>query len=120
MPVEKDKAITPDKKNVLIGQVELEIENLNKAIREGGLSSGVLETVKTNREMLQGILNKLFEKRGVVTPQETNSALNSIENAKKSRLQSDFKRNLKRIAIFGSLALALYVGYKVYTKSKNG
>jgi hypothetical protein len=120
MPVEKDKALTPEKKNLLVGQIELEIENINKAIREGGLDTGVLEAVKANKIKLQNVLNRLFEKRGVITPQETNNALNAIEDAKKSRLQSDLKRNLKRIAVFGSLALALYVGYKVYTKSKNG
>ena len=35
MALEKDMALTPEKKQLLVGQVELEIENINKAIREG-------------------------------------------------------------------------------------
>lgn len=119
MPIEKDKAITPEKKQLLVGQVELEIENINKAIRDGGLPSGVLEAVKANKLALQGVLNKLFEKRGVITPSETNSTIEAIENSKTARLQSDFKRNIKRIGVFVGLLVVLGIGYSLYMKSKN-
>jgi len=119
MTIEKDKALTPDKKQILIGQVELEIENINKAIRQGGLPSGVLEAVKANRDSLQGVLNRLFEKKGVITPQETNKTIFSLDKSKNDRLQIDFQRNMKRVAIFVGLLLALVIGYTLYTKSKN-
>lgn len=116
--IEKNTAVTPDKKKLLIGQVELEIENLNKALREGGLPAGVFESVKSNRDTLQKVLNQLFEKRGVIPPKQTNETLDAIEKAKASRMQQDLKRNLKRIAIYAALGVALWVGYKLYTKSK--
>jgi hypothetical protein len=119
MPVEKDKAITPDKKQDLIDQVQKQIDDLNKAITQGGLGSGVLEAVKMNRDRLQKILNKLFEKRGVITPKETNSTIQAIENAKSAQLQTDFKKNMKRIGVFLGIAIALGVGYHFYMKSKN-
>jgi hypothetical protein len=64
------------------------------------------------------VLNKLFEKRGVVTPNQTNETLDAVEKAKAARLQKDLKRNLKRITIYAALGVALWVGYKLYTKSK--
>ncbi len=118
MAIEKNTALTPEKKSILIGQVELEIENLNKALRDGGLPFGVLEAVKSNRDSLQNMLNRLFEKKGVVTPQETSSTLNALEKSKADRLQSDMKRNVQRILIFGTVLVVLWVGYKMYTKSK--
>jgi len=119
MALEKDMALTPEKKQLLVGQVELEIENINKAIRDGGLTSGVLEAVKSNRDSLQKVLNKLFEKKGVITPQETNSTLFAIDKSKNERLQTDFKRNMKRVLLFGGLLLALGVGYTLFMRSKN-
>ncbi len=119
MAIHKDMALTPEKKKFLIGEVELEIENLNKAVREGGLPSGVLEAVKANRDSLQNILNKLFQKKGIVTPQETSSTISAIEKSKADRMQRDLKRNLNRILVFGGVLLVLWAGYKLYTKSKS-
>jgi hypothetical protein len=119
MPVEKDKALTPEKKDLLIGQVQLEIENINNSIRSGGLGSGVLEVVKTNRDSLQGVLNKLFEKKGVITPEETNKTIEAIDKSKKARLEKDFNQGIKRALIIFSLILVAGVGYSYYIKSKN-
>jgi len=61
----------------------------------------------------------LFEKKGVITPQETNSTLFAIDKSKNQRLQTDYKRNMKRVLLFGGLLLALGVGYTLFMRSKN-
>lgn len=118
MPLEKDAILTPEKKNILIGEVQLEIENINKTIQSGQASSELLKIVRANKDSLQGVLNKLFEKRGVITPQETNATLSAIESSKKDRLQSDFKRGMKRIVILASALLVIGIGYTYFIKSK--
>lgn len=120
MPLEKDMILTPEKKNILIGEVQLEIDNINKAIRSGQVSSGVLEVVRANRDSLQGVLNKLFAKKGVITPQETSSALDAIDASKRARLQQDFQKGLKKVVVLVTVLLALGVGYSLYKKSKQG
>ncbi len=119
MAVEKDRALTPEKKNLLIGQVQLEIENINKAMRSGGLGSGVFEVVKTNRDSLQGVLNKLFEKKGVITPEETNKTIEAIDKSKKDRLEKEFNQGMKKALIFFGLIVAVGIGYTYYIKSRN-
>lgn len=120
MPLEKDMILTPEKKNILIGEVQLEIDNINKAIRSGQVSSGVLEVVRANRDSLQGVLNKLFAKKGVITPQETSSALDAIDASKRARLQQDFQKGLKKVVVLVTVLLVLGVGYSLYKKSKQG
>ena len=118
MPVEKDKALTPEKKNLLIGQVQLEIDNINNALKSGGLGSGVMQVVKSNRDSLQGLLNKLFDKKGVITPEETTKTLDAIDKSKRDRLEKDFKVGIKKALIFFGVILVLGVGYSYYIKSR--
>jgi hypothetical protein len=118
MPLEKDAILTPEKRNILIGEVELEIENINKSIQSGQLSSDVLALVRANKDSLQGVLNKLFQKKGVVTPQETNSTIEAIDASKRARLQQDFKKGLKKVVLLASVLIVLGIGYTYFIKSK--
>jgi DNA-binding FrmR family transcriptional regulator len=118
MPLEKDAILTPEKKNILIGEVQLEIDNINKSIQSGQLSSDVVALIRANKDSLQGVLNKLFEKRGVITPQETNATLDAIDASKRARLQQDFKKGLKNVVILASVLIVLGIGYTYFIKSK--
>jgi hypothetical protein len=55
----------------------------------------------------------------VITPQETNSTLFALDKSKNERLQTDFNRNIKRVAVFAALLVALGVGYTLFMRSKN-
>lgn len=112
MPVEKDKALTPEKKQELAKDIQLEIDEINKAIQQGGVTGAVLESVRQNRERLQGIVNKILTKRGVVTPQETNEALDAVEKSKRERLAGGYSLTLRKVAI--GVAVLIAAGWVYY------
>ena len=112
MPVQKDMALTPEKKQELAKDLQAEIDAINAAIKSGGLAGGVLEGVRQNRDRLQGVINRILTKRGVVTPEETNAALDGIEKSKRQRLQGGYSLTLRKAAI--ALAVVVAAGWAYY------
>lgn len=117
MPVEKGQILTPDKKQKLIDEVTAEIKLLDETTRSSNFGKAILDSARRNKEVLQGVLNKLFDKKGVITPQETDDVLSSIENSKKQRLQSDYNKGLKKATLY--LVGFLAVGAAIYFFTKN-
>lgn len=117
MPIEKGQILTPDKKQKLIDEVTAEIKLLDETTRASNFGKAVMDSARRNKEVLQGVLNKLFDKKGVITPQETDDVLSSIENSKKQRLQSDYTKGVKRATLY--LVGFLAVGAAIYFFTKN-
>ncbi len=114
MPIEKDMALTPEKKKELAKEVQLEINAINEAIRTGGATGAVLETVRQNRDKLQSLVNKILSKKGVVTPQETTDALDAIDKSKRERLAGGYSLTLRKVAIAATvLIVAAWAFYYV-------
>jgi hypothetical protein len=103
---------TPAKKGELISQVEGEIKLLDQTISGGNLGEVSMQLLRDNRQKLQDILNGLFGKKGVVTPAETDSVLDSISDAKRARLQKDYAKTMRNAVIyligFGLVAAGIY------------
>lgn len=118
MPIEKGQIFTPDKKGALVQEVENEIVKLDEALRKKSLGASALNLVRENRNKLQALLTLLFEKKGVVTPQETDDVLEALENAKRSRLETQFYLGMKVSTIYLIVALGLGVGLYVYYKKR--
>ena len=117
MPIEKGQIFTPEKKGALIQEVEKEIVKLDETLRQKKLSASALQLVRESRNKLQTLLTLLFEKKGVVTPQETDDILDAIGTAKRSRLESQYYIGLKRSTIY--LIAFLGIGACVYFYMKN-
>ena len=103
----KGQVITPEKKAVLIDQIKAEINNVSSQIKEGKYGDAVVKVLDQNQKSLQKLLNNLLMKKGVVTPSETDDALNLINTAKKNRLQEDYVMGIKKstIVLFSLIAL---------------
>jgi len=103
----KGQVVTPEKKAVLIDQIKAEIDNVSSQIKEGKYGDAVVKVLDQNQKSLQKLLNNLLMKKGVVTPSETDYALNLINTAKKNRLQEDYVMGIKKstIVLFSLIAL---------------
>lgn len=112
MPITQDMALTPDKKNELARELQLEIDAINQAIKNGGVAGGLLESARQNREKLQALVNKILSKKGVVTPQETNEALDAVEASKRKRLAGGYSLTLRKVAI--AAAVIIVAGWAYY------
>jgi hypothetical protein len=115
----KGQVVTPEKKAVLIDQIKAEIDNVSSQIKEGKYGDAVVKVLDQNQKALQKLLNNLLMKKGVVTPSETDDALNLINKAKKSRLQDEYYMGIKKstIILFSLIALG---GAFYFYKYKRG
>lgn len=120
MEIQKGTIFTPDKKKLLIDEVQTELNKLNDTIRlKKGITGTAAQTLTDISEKLKNFLNILFNKKGVVTPQETDEILSLIDDSKRSRLQSDYYFGMKRATFYLILIGALSVGAYFYTKKVN-
>lgn len=118
MPIEKGQIFTPEKKGALIQEVENEIVKLDESLRKKALGSSALGLVKQNRDKLQTLLTLLFEKKGVVTPQETDDILEAIGNSKRSRLETQYYMGMKKSTAYLLFAVAVGAGIYFYMKKR--
>jgi hypothetical protein len=119
MAIVEGQILTPEKKSLLVDEINQELNSVNQALKSGGNKLANTSLVQTSKSVLQSILNDLFSKKGVITPDETNKALEAINQSKKARLQSDFYGSIKNstIVIIGFIGVAIGIYY--YTKNKS-
>jgi 5-methylcytosine-specific restriction endonuclease McrBC regulatory subunit McrC len=111
--------ILPTEKNKIIQAVTTELSNLRKEIRNGNLKGAALEMANKYETNLQEMLNKFLAKKGVITPQEKNDALDSIDESKKLRLKKDFKLGVSRTTTFIVASIVIIGGIWWWSKRKN-
>lgn len=117
--IEKGMFFTPDKKKMLTDEVQSELTKLTEAIRiKKGLGGEALVSLQEIKKKLQGILDMLNNKKGVITPQETDDILNSIDESKRSRLESQFYFGLKKTTFYLVIFAAIGVGAYIYLKKQ--
>lgn len=112
MAIERGQYFTPDKRALLINEVKSEISQVDGQLKSNSIAGIVSEDTQTTRIKLQQILNGLFDKKGVVTPKETDNILDILDNSKRNRLQKDFYKGIKKSTIvlltFGAIAVGVY------------
>jgi hypothetical protein len=118
MPIEKGQIFTPEKKGALVQEVQNEVSKLDEALRKKSFGATALQIIKENRDKLLTILNLLSDKKGVVTPQETDDILDAIGNAKRSRLETQYYLGIKTSTIYLILFLGLGAGVYFYMKKR--
>lgn len=110
---------TPDKKRYLTEEIEKELSILDKEISNSSDESYKAE-IKLIKDELSAKLSKLYNKIGVVTPQETDDILALLAKSKKSRLRKGFLLGINRSTLYLVGFLALGVGVYLYYKKKQG
>ena len=118
MAIVEGQILTPEKKSLLVDEINQELNSANQALKKGTTKIANTTLIETSKKALQSILNDLFSKKGVITPDETNKALEAINQSKKARLQSDFYGSIKKSTIIVIGAIAVIVGIYFYTKNK--
>lgn len=120
MAIEKGQYFTPDKKQSLINEVKSELTLVDNELRNNSLSQDTGDIMRDVRGKLQEVLNGLFDKKGVVTPQETDKILDILDDSKRNRLQKSFYKGMKTSTIvvvgFAVIAIGIYYYMKKTTK----
>jgi hypothetical protein len=116
MAVERGSIFTPDKKKYLILEIERELSSLRSAIPEK--SGKLAETLQKIEADLKKQLSDLYDKKGVVTPQETDNILDLISSSKRSRLEAGYVFGLRRSTVYLLGFLAIGIGAYVYYKKR--
>jgi hypothetical protein len=116
--IKENQVVLPNEKNKLIEALQKELEQLKRDIDEKKISGAALEFAIRYREALQKMINKFLDKKGVITPNETNEALSTLDESKKLRLGKDFKLGISR-GTFNIIALIILgAGIFYYIKKR--
>lgn len=116
MELARGSIFTPDKKQTLIVEVERELTSLRSAIPQK--SGNLAESLKKIEADLKKQLSNLYDKKGVVTPQETDNILDLISSSKRSRLEAGYVFGLRRSTVYLLAFLAVGIGAYVYYKKR--
>jgi vacuolar-type H+-ATPase subunit E/Vma4 len=118
--IKKGQILTPEKKDILVNQIQSELSEVADAISSGQYGQAAMDLLRKNTSKLQDVLNNLLSKKGVVTPNETDSTLDILNTSKKERLQGDYVGGIKMGTIYlvgGLLAIVgVYFLVKKYGK----
>jgi hypothetical protein len=120
MEIKGNEALTPNKQQYLIQQINGELNTASQSINEGDFSAVSLGVINKAKSDLQSLLNKFLEKKGVITPSETADAVEKINALKRARLEKDYVLGIKKgtwfiIGVVG-LSVGIYLYYKKISK----
>jgi len=107
----RDSALLPNDKNKLSDLINEQLVALNKALIENRGNEVAINTITTLQEGLNNLLKKIFEKKGVITPDETNEVIDYVENSKKMILEGNFNNaqaNLGFLKIVGIIIIVIF------------
>lgn len=108
--------VLPNEKNKLIEALKQELILLRQKKREGKIGEGLIESANRQEKVLQDMITKFFEKRGVITPQESASAFLEIDNSKKIRLQEKFAEAKRKLIAGAAVIVLIAVGWHIWKK----
>jgi hypothetical protein len=116
MAIMRGSSYTPDKKNLLIEEIRDELSKIDMLLRKDGFVKSIIVDLQKVKFDLVSKLESLIQKKGVVTPQETDAILDSITIAKKTRLYNDSGNKFN--ASLTTFVLVVLVGYAIFHISK--
>jgi hypothetical protein len=118
---ERNSVLLPNDKNKLSDLINEQLIALNKAMRENDGNIEITNSIAVLQEGLKDLLKRIFEKKGVITPDETNEILDKVEETKRKIMQNNYDDSLKTLAVIkvvGIIVIAIIVVKLL--KLKNG
>jgi hypothetical protein len=119
MEISPNQALTPNKKQALIDEIQSELVMSTQMATDPNQGIVPISILEKARKDLQDLLNKFLEKKGIITPSETADALDKINAAKKARLQKEYILGIKKGTFFLIGVLALAIGGYIYYKKRS-
>ena len=116
--IKENTALTPEKKQLLIDEIKNEISLVSDAMKGNQYGGAGFAIIQAKQVELQNLLNKFLERKGIITPNETTSTLNAINDSKKARLQKDYTKSISNTTLIGIGILILGIATYIYLKKK--
>jgi hypothetical protein len=113
MNIRENQALTPEKKGFLVDQIQQEILLIADTIKQKKYGTAAFFVLQNAQQSLQDTLNRLLEKKGIITPSETSKALDQINQSKRARLEGDYIMGVRKgtfyILSIGVIIVATYL-----------
>lgn len=120
MEIKGNEALTPNKKQYLIDQINGELDSASQSLQDGDFNAITIGAINKAKIELQSVLNKFLEKKGVITPSETTDAIEKMNALKRARLQEDYILGIKKatwfLIVIGVIGVGAYLYYKKRAK----
>lgn len=118
MAIQTNTALTPEKKQLLIDEIQNEISQVSQAMKNKQYGTAALTIIQAKQVELQNLLNRFLEKKGIITPSETTNTLEKITDSKKVRLEMDYVKGISNTTWVAVGVIVLGIATYIYLKRK--
>lgn len=108
---ERDSVVLPNDKNKLSDLINATIVALKKALQENAGNSVVTDSLRTMQDGMSVLLKQVHEKKGVITPEETNKILDEVDRTRNILLKTYInpETNFGFLKFVGIVIIALFI-----------
>lgn len=118
MEFNPNQTLTPEKIVLLIQEIRNELLLIREAIKTKQVGSEAYRILLAQSQRLQNLLDILLNKKGIMTPAETKSALELLNESKRARLEKQYYMGISRATWFLIGIGVIAVGTYVYLRKK--
>ena len=86
--------------------------------KSGTVTEKISDAIIKNSNSIQGMLDKLLQKRGVITQKELDELDEKVKEAKMTYLKTESKEAVKRTILFVSVAVVAFGALWFFTRKK--
>jgi hypothetical protein len=109
---DRDSAILPNDKNKLSDLINETIVALKKALQDNKGNSVITDSIKNMQDGMNILLKQVNEKKGVITPEETNRILDEVDRTRNNLLKKTYinpETNLGFLQLVGIIILSIFI-----------
>lgn len=109
---DRNSAILPNDKNKLSDLINETIVALNKALQDNKGNSVITDSIKNMQDGMSILLKQVHEKKGVITPEETNRILDEVDRTRNILLKKTYinpETNLGFLQLVGIIILSIFI-----------
>lgn len=101
----------------IVDELKSKLSEIKDKIKDGGLSKTIYDELTGSAKLIQGKLNDVLAKKGILTQSDVNDAYSVMQDIKRSELEKQSKKEKNKLLMYGIIVIALIGGVYLYKKN---
>ena len=102
----------------IVDELKGKLSEIKDKIKDGGLSKTIYDELTGSAKVIQGKLNEVLAKKGILTQSDVNDAYEVMQNIKRAELEKQNRKERNRLLMYGIIVVAIIGGVYLYKKNK--
>lgn len=109
---------TPSTQLTIIDEIKGKLTDIKDKLKSGNISEVVFTELTSGAKTLQGTLDDLLRKKGILTQSDINNAYEVLQDYKRNELEREARKSKRKFIIYTLLIVGVGVGAYMYFKRK--